>query len=254
MHRRLRLKIENPVLLIIGCQSVAAIAGYFLIPVLNMANPWPGLVLQGALASLLGVATPMSRWWMPFQVLLPAGVVLALSLEAPYWLWPTLFVVSLLVFWNSAGGRVPLYLSNNTTWAALKDLMADKPNVRFIDLGCGLGGTTQYLARHLPDGEFTGVETAPLPFVVARLRNLLSGLGNVRISYASLWDQDLSEFDLVYAFLSPAPMLDLYAKAQAEMKPGSRFISNSFDVPGHPADQIIKLDDARHTHLHVWNF
>jgi hypothetical protein len=38
--------------------------------------------------------------------------------------------------------------------------------------------------------------------------------------------------DVVYAFLSPAPMKQLWAKAQAEMTPGSLFVSNSFPVPG----------------------
>jgi len=260
MHRRQRLKLffGKPVVLIAGCQSLAAVAALLLTaaapPVSPPLSPWLGLILQGVLAALLGLATNLSRWWLPFQVALPSAVVLTLSLDAPGWLWPALFVVSLLVYWNSARAQVPLYLSNRTTWAALRELLPAGPAFNFIDLGCGVGGTTQYLARHLPEGRFLGVETAPLPFAVSKLRQMMSGPGNARIAYASLWDQDLSKFDVVYAFLSPAPMPKLYAKARAEMRPGSRLISNSFEVPGHPADEILELDDGRHTRLHIWKF
>lgn len=245
-------------LLIAVCQSVAAVAALLLTagapPVPPLLSPWLGLILQGVIAALLGLAMGLSRWWLPFQVTLPSAVVLALAMDAPGWVWPALFVLSLLVFWNTAMARVPLYLSNRTTWTALRELLPDGQAFNFVDLGCGLGGTTQYLARHLPEGRFLGVETAPLPFAISKLRQMMSGLGNLRIAYASLWDQDLSGFDVVYAFLSPAPMGELYAKARAEMRPGSRLISNSFEAPGHPADEIIELDDGRRTRLHIWKF
>lgn len=260
MHRRQRLKsiFGNPVLLIAGCQSVAALAALLLLPHIQPVSPpltpWIALIVQGIAAALLGLTLNLSRWWAPFQVALPSAVVLALSLNVPGWIWPALFAVSLLVFWNAAKARVPLYLSNRTTWAGLRQLLPQERAFSFIDLGCGLGGTTQYLARHLPEGRFLGVETAPLPFAASKLRQMISGLENASIAYASMWDQDLSGTDVVYAFLSPAPMPELYAKAKAEMRPGSMFISNSFQVPGHPADEIVELDDARRTQLHIWRF
>ena len=47
-------------------------------------------------------------------------------------------------------------------------------------------------------------------------------------------------------------MAALYEKAEAEMRPGSIFVSNSFAVPGVPADEVIRIDDARETELFVW--
>jgi hypothetical protein len=52
----------------------------------------------------------------------------------------------------------------------------------------------------------------------------------------------LGDYDVVYAFLSPAPMPRLWEKVQAEMQPGNLFISNSFPVPGATPDRIIEVD------------
>ena len=75
---------------------------------------------------------------------------------------------------------------------------------------------------------------------------------NSEIRFLNFWNLDLAPFDVVYGFLSPAPMTRLYDKAKAEMKPGSLFISNSFTVPSRAADQIVELDDRRRTRLHIW--
>jgi hypothetical protein len=56
-----------------------------------------------------------------------------------------------------------------------------------------------------------------------------------------LWQTPLADHDLVYAFLSPAPMSELWAKAQAEMRPGSLFVSNSFPVPGVTPWRVIHV-------------
>ncbi|MEP4193575.1 MAG: class I SAM-dependent methyltransferase, partial [Sneathiella sp.] len=99
---------------------------------------------------------------------------------------------------------------------------------------------------------FAGIESAPVPFLISWLLNKGIGSRNVQFIYASFWKLDLSEFDVLYCFLSPVPMPDLFVKAKAEMKPGSLFISNSFDVPGLKPDRVIKVKDGRQTRLLVW--
>jgi hypothetical protein len=47
-------------------------------------------------------------------------------------------------------------------------------------------------------------------------------------------------------------MPDLWRKARREMRPGTLFISSSFEVPGEAAGQVITVADARSTRLHVW--
>jgi len=68
-------------------------------------------------------------------------------------------------------------------------------------------------------------------------------------SLDTLWIRSLveapSQFLVVYCFLSPVPMPPLFDKARREMRPGSLLISNSFQITGHPADEIVSVDDLR---------
>lgn len=70
--------------------------------------------------------------------------------------------------------------------------------------------------------------------------------------YGDFWEINLADYQVVYAFLSPVPMERLYTKVQAEMKPGTLFISNSFEVPGVEADEVLELSDGRKTKIHIW--
>lgn len=71
----------------------------------------------------------------------------------------------------------------------------------------------------------------------------------MRRDYATL---DLADFDVVFAFLSPAAMPDLWQQAQAQMRSGSLFISLSFAVDTRQPDHVLTLaEGARHT-LYAW--
>jgi hypothetical protein len=89
---------------------------------------------------------------------------------------------------------------------------------------------------------------APLNWLVSRLR--LGGKAKIRLG--SLWDEDLSAYEVVYAYLSPAPMAQLWEKAVREMRPGSLFISNTFAVPGVEPDETVELNDLSHARLLIW--
>jgi len=96
----------------------------------------------------------------------------------------------------------------------------------------------------------TGVESAPLLFTVSSLFSLLSGKG--KILRKNIWKTALVDYDVVYAFLSPAVMEDLWKKVQNEMRPGTLFISNSFVVPDKRATKILTLEDGRKTKLYLY--
>lgn len=214
------------------------------------------LVLHGGAAALLGWRFGLAWWWAPIQLVAPAALALALGLawaaRLPAWIFLAAFVLLLGLFWNSAGDRVPLYLSNRKTRAALAGLLPDRPDLAVADLGSGLGGVGAELARRRPAARVDAIESAPLPFALGWLGHRLAGPANLAPIYGDLWSADLGAYDVVYCFLSPAPMPALYAKARAEMRPGSLLISNSFAVPDAPADRVVEVGDRRGTRLHVW--
>jgi len=173
----------------------------------------------------------------------------SIALQPPLWLYPAVFSVIFLFYANTVTERVPLYLTNRTTWAALVELLdhEGKPKGSFIDLGCGLGGTVTYIARAKPQWRVVGVETAPGPYLIAKARSAF--LPNAEVRFKSLWKVSLADFDVVYAFLSPAPMPRLLTKAAAEMRPQTLLISNSFWADDQPYDGVVNVNDARTTRL-----
>jgi len=210
------------------------------------------LALHGALAAWISLRIGLARWWIPIQFIFPFLFVAAIFLDLPGWLYGALFVILAGIFWNAGDERVPLYLSNRKTTDALAGLLPEKNGCTVADIGSGLGGPLLRLARRRPDCRFEGFETAPLPYLLSRLRQRFAGLANVTIKRRDLWAEDLGRFDLVYCFLSPAPMAALHHKARREMRPGSLLVSNSFPVPDIAAARVVTVDDRRQTRLFLY--
>jgi len=206
-------------------------------------------IVQGAIAMRIATLAGAARWWPPLHLLFAPAVVWAHGLGvAPAW-WAAAFAALAIVFGGTARTQVPLFLTAKQVRAHLGGLLAPERSVRFIDLGCGLGTVLAGLKRLRPECEFHGVELALLPFLISRL---LAGRAGCRIERRDIMAVDLSGYDVAYAFLSPAPMPELWAKARREMRPGSLFVSLAFPVPGAEAQQVIKVTNApRHT-LYVW--
>ncbi len=251
--------LKRPVLRAIVAQALAVAALLLYVqgsvalgfPLLSL---WPKIALVSSIAVGLTIAFRLPKWWIIIQAALPPLVYLGIASGLPGWSFGLAFAALFLVFSNVAGERVPLYLSNATVWHALARFCEPDKPVRFIDLGCGLGGTLFALAKanKHPDSTFWGVETAPFPFAVCRLRAFLTGDPRIQIELKSIWDVDLKDHSLIYAFLSPAPMPDLLDKAQREMREEAVLISNSFEDPERPAPEQNHLEDRRKTVLHIW--
>ncbi|MBF0247178.1 MAG: class I SAM-dependent methyltransferase [Alphaproteobacteria bacterium] len=213
------------------------------------------IYLDAVIAVAFSGGFGLRRWWLAVQCALPIAAWQALRFDLPPWIFLIAFVILFAVYSNASAERVPLYLTNRTTWAALGEVLVGEMEGRdftgrrpvFFDLGSGVGGTLAYLAGSRPEWDVVGVETAPGPYVVGWLRALPHA--NAQVRFVSLWDTDLSGADVVYAFLSPAPMDRLLEKARREMRPGALFVSNSFWSPDAPWDGEIEVDDARKTRL-----
>lgn len=208
------------------------------------------VALTAAVAALLAWRMRLPSWWIGINAAFVPLLVLALVARGEHGLDSRWFLAAFgllaLTSMGAALGRVPLYLSSPQ---AARELAARLPaKARFIDLGCGLGGPLAALARLRPDLELHGIESAPLNWLVARVRLR----GRAHVSLGSLWRVPLRDFDAVYAYLSPAPMPRLWAKVQAEMPPGSVFISNTFTVPDVPAPETVELNDLSRARLLIW--
>lgn len=209
----------------------------------------------GLLAAVFSYRLGQARWWWLIHLAFMPAATVMLSLDIPPTLFLMAFLILMLVYWTTFRTQVPLYLSSNKVWAALEELLpAPQPgrSFNFVDLGSGLGGVLTHLAGRRNEGRYVGVEAAPLPCLWSWLRIKLAGLQNCSVTWGSMWDCDLGQYDVVFAYLSPVPMAQLWDKARAEMRPGSLFISSTFVVLDHPPQRIMQIDDLHHSTLYIW--
>lgn len=240
-----------------------ALQGAAAILVLSLAWPYYGMAARplpwletscviGAIALLFATISRQPWWWRVMHALfLPLGWAVSQLAIDPGW-FLLAFILLLLIYRGALTEQVPLYLTNGPTVDELERLIADRPGVRFLDLGAGVGSTLFPLAKRRPDCQFCGVENAPLTWLAGRLRSLVQG--GVDWRWGDLWHTDLAQFDVVYAFLSPAPMAALWQKATQEMKPGSMLVSNSFAVPDVSPAATVAVDCSPPRTLYCYRF
>jgi len=240
----LALLIQGLALLILA--AVVKGASYWVTPPYPL---WALAVAQGVLAAFLSCRLGLPCWWRFIQFGLPVGLYFGLHFQINPWWALLIFVVLWMIFFNAIKERVPLYLTNSTTRQALKKLIKRRQQVRFLDLGCGLGGNVVFMSQLVNVERADGVETAPIPYLVSKFFTLLRG---GQVFAMDIWKTQLGYYDVVYAFLSPDPMPKLWQKVIAEMHPDAIFVSNSFAVPEVEPSEIWELDDRRKTKLYLY--
>lgn len=188
-------------------------------------------------------------WWYP---LLASGLPLLLWMAARP-VSPVYYLAAFVLLWlfykDNQRERVPLYLTGHSGIAVLNEWLCRQQPASFADLGCGLGSVVCHLARKHPEIHFTGIESAPLPWLIARWR--ARRCDNCDIYYGNFWHYDLSTFDMVYVFLSPQPMSRLWLKASKEMRAGSCLVSYQFEIPEVEAD-LIEADAGDKSPMYLW--
>jgi SAM-dependent methyltransferase len=213
-------------------------------------------LVQGAWAAGLSWRAGLASWWRAIQLLFPPALLLARegadALALPPAAFLAAFLFLLLLYWSTFRTQVPYYPSGRRVWDAVAaQLPADRP-LRVVDIGSGLGGLVLDLARRRPDCEVSGIELAPLPWLAASLRARLAG-SRARFLRGDYEHLDFGDFDVVFAYLSPAAMTALWRKAEAEMRPGTVLISYEFTIAEREPDQRLVTTDSRKI-LHIWHF
>lgn len=233
----------------LACQAIAIILVILLTKILPQYSSGLTIILllQGIIAALCSWATRQPIWWVPIHLLfLPLAFVL-LSANLPAWIYLSIWLLLLVVFWGTAKGDVPLYLSSDAVNEAIIKVLEREHARSFCELGAGLGTVVVPLAKRLPALKIEAVETAPLPWLIMKLRCRL--LVNVNVEHKNLWDCELEDHDVVFAFLSPLFMVQLGDKVKREMRSGSLLVSSSFIVPNWQPESVIQLKDMRGTQL-----
>lgn len=200
------------------------------------------VLIHGTIAAILSYGVRLPFGWRMFNILMP----LAVWAEAPSKLGsPALALFFVLIFLPTLWTRIPFYPTHPSLIEAIAKFVPEKGPFNFVDIGSGFGGVNLSLAKQRPHGRFVGIELALLPYLVSKLRSIFTP--QAKNWLGSFWHHKLDRFDMVYAFLSPVAMEQLWEKAQKEMKPGSLLLVNSFPVPGVKPEKVIKVEGTSQT-------
>lgn len=140
-------------------------------------------------------------------------------------------------FWSKY--YVPFVPTRKKTVDKMIESASLKKNDLVYDLGCG-DGRIVLAAEKAGVKQSIGIEVAPFPYLLARMRVFFQGEGKSKILFGDFYkNKDIVEADILFAFLLTKPMEKVFAEIWPKMKPGSRIISHLFTFTGIEADQIF---------------
>ncbi len=202
--------------------------------------------LAGALAGVLVAWSCVGAW----RRLLAAGgfPLSALALGAsgpaslPAWGWLMLAAPLLLIYPLRVWRDAPFFPTPTSALAGLDQIvdLAGAADARLLDAGCGIGHGLAALRALWPSAQLHGVEWSALLCWLAARRCRWAVLRR-----ADIWHADWSPYALVYLFQRPESMARAWAKAQAELAPGSWLVSLEFAVPGVAPVACLQGDGRR---------
>lgn len=118
------------------------------------------------------------------------------------------------------------------------------PDDVVFDLGSGDGRIPIAAVQKFNAKKAVGVDINPERIKEAEANHAAAKVGDrVKFILGDLFEQDISEATVVTLYLLPSLNVKLMPKLKAELKPGSRIVSQSFDMQGQwEPDQTVTAD------------
>jgi precorrin-6B methylase 2 len=146
-----------------------------------------------------------------------------------------LIVGTLFVLVRTSLGFAPFVPSRRVVIEKALDLACVGPGIAFVDLGSGDGRVVIEAARR--GAVATGVERVWLLWLLSHIRATIAGQP-ARFLLADLWQVDIGDADVIFAYGTPSALRDHFAAHVWErMKPGSRLVCAVYRVSGIPASE-----------------
>ncbi len=102
-----------------------------------------------------------------------------------------------------------------------------KPGMLVLDLGAGDGRVVRRALRREPGIRAVGYEGAFGVWLLAKLCNVMS-TAKPEMRRQDFFQQNFSDADVIFTYLSIGIMQKLLPKLEKELKPGAKVISNTF--------------------------
>ena len=141
-----------------------------------------------------------------------------------------LILIVLSLYWTRivGGPWVPSSMQNVNRMMELADVGSEDV---VYDLGCGDGRILITAAKRY-HARAVGIEIDPLRYLWCQfLITILGQRKRIQIIFGNLFNQDLSQADVVMCYLMPDALSKLEKKFKQELRSGSRVVSNRFVFP-----------------------
>lgn len=157
---------------------------------------------------------------------------------------------SLYTFWGMVRTKVPFVPTPKKIvkkMVSLAEVSADK---NIYELGSG-SGQILFAAEKISGknrGKWVGFELIRPLVWFSKFRNWIRN-GNIEFQCKNFFTADISNADIVFAYLWPSVMEEFYTKKYPELKKGTRIISNTFSIKGL---QPVKVETLGKTKVFVY--
>jgi ubiquinone/menaquinone biosynthesis C-methylase UbiE len=130
-----------------------------------------------------------------------------------------------------------------------------KPGMHAVDLGAGDGRVLRRAMRKVPGIKAVGYEGAFGVWLLAKFLNVLSP-AKPEMKMQNFFNQNFSDVDIVFTYLSIDIMQKLLPKLEKELKPGAKVISNTFSFKKRePVKKVfVKMPFWGGTNVLVYQF
>ena len=160
-----------------------------------------------------------------------------------------MLIVSAMSIYSFFIGAPILFSPKKAITEALVECKA-KPGENFYDLGSGTGRTMLVAAKKFKLNIY-GFELSPPIAFISKCNFWLNGIGKSKIYVKNFYNEDLSNADIIFCFLSTKAMRKLKSKFEKELKPGTRIISYAFHLPDWEPKRIAHNGNPGKTFLYV---
>ena len=124
---------------------------------------------------------------------------------------------------------------------ALNDLLYGKDHIRVLEAGCGSASQIGFTPRI----HAVGIDIDPQRIAEANANARRAGVEKlVRFQENDLFQADIKEATVVTLFLLSSVNLKLKPKLLADLKPGTRIVSNTFDMGDWKPDKEAIVPDT----------
>lgn len=227
------LRIATPALSALKAWPLPALGGWLLAWAAFVGLRAVEVPLDWALT--VGILAPLPLAWLqqPARRVLIVGagfplaaLVSGQAATVPAFMWLFVALPLLALYPLRAWRDAPFFPTSRGELDGLSELVTPAPK-RILDAGCGLGHGLAALRHIWPSAALEGIEWSRPLALACRWRSRWAC-----IHRGDMWTASWAPYDVVYLFQRPESMARAWAKASAEMRPGTWLVSLEFEVPG----------------------